>query len=248
MQRAELAGVKMIAVGTQVSTSRAAIQFAEAYKGSVWAAVGFHPAHLSFNWHHDLNEQTESHPERFDINALRELAEHPEVVAIGECGLDYFRLGPDDDETRNRQKDAFVAQIDLAYELKKPLMIHCRAAFPDLIAMLRANSAKLRPGVIHFFTGTTEDAKQLLELGFSFTFGGVITFARDYDAAIQTIPIDRLLSETDAPYVSPAPYRGKRNEPAYVVETVKKLAELKGIWPEKMAEHIFENAKRIFGI
>ncbi len=141
-------------------------------------------------------------------------------------------------------------QIELAREVQKPLMIHCRDAFKDLIDVLVACpvSHVSNPGIIHFFTGTPDDARKLLDLGFSFTFGGVITFARDYDEAIKFIPLDRILSETDAPYVAPVPYRGKRNEPAYVVEVVKKLAELKGILVEEMAGHIFQNAQRIFQI
>ncbi len=116
---------------------------------------------------------------------------------------------------------------------------------------LKANSSKLKAspsGVIHFFTGTPDDAKKLLDLGFSFTFGGVITFARNYDEAIKMIPLDRILSETDAPYVSPVPYRGKRNEPAYVIEVVKKLAELKNVSVEEMKNQIWENARRIFNL
>jgi TatD DNase family protein len=129
-------------------------------------------------------------------------------------------------------------------------MIHCRNAFGDLIQLLKDNASLINgiPGVIHFFTGTIDDAKVLLDLGFAFTFGGVVTFARNYDEAIKLIPADKILSETDAPYVSPAPYRGKRNEPAYVSEVVKKLAELKGIATEEMKVRIWENAQRIFKV
>ena len=129
-------------------------------------------------------------------------------------------------------------------------MIHCRNAFDDLIKLLATNYQLLNspPGIIHFFSGTAEDAKKLLELGFSFTLGGVITFARDYDGVIKMIPMDRILSETDAPYVAPVPYRGKRNEPLYVIEVVKKLAEIKNISIEEMAKATVKNANRIFGI
>ncbi len=107
---------------------------------------------------------------------------------------------------------------------------------------------KNNPGIIHFFSGTPDDAKKLLDLGFSFTFGGVITFTHDYDAVIKMLPIDRILSETDAPYVTPVPYRGKRNEPAYVIEVVKKLAELRGVSEHDMAAQTIANAERIFKI
>jgi TatD DNase family protein len=135
-------------------------------------------------------------------------------------------------------------------------MIHCRGsassprgnAFPDLIALLQEKKDMLNqePGVIHFFSGTKDEAMALLDLGFSFTFGGVITFARDYDEAIRAIPLNRILSETDAPYVTPLPYRGKRNEPLYVKEVAGKLAELKDVSVDEMRDQIFQNAMRVF--
>jgi len=254
IKRAQAAGVKMVSVGTQRDTSEAAIALAEKYDG-VYAAVGLHPIHTSRSFH-DAQElgggvagkAFTSRGEIFDHEYYRKLAVHPKVVAIGECGLDYFRFN--DEDTREaqvaKQEEALWEQIALAQELKKPLMIHCRGAFPDLIRILRANAQGLMPGIIHFFTGTPDDAKELLKLGFSFTFGGVVTFANDYNKTLLMIPIDRILSETDAPYVSPVPYRGKRNEPSYIIETVKKLAELKGVSTEKMAEQIWHNAQRIF--
>lgn len=248
LSRAKTAGVKMIAVGTQFSTSCSAIELAEKYPGDVWAAVGFHPAHFSENWYHDKNEQASPKREIFDVSEFEELAKHPKVVAIGECGLDYFR--DRGRESSDKQREGFLAQIELAHKVKKPLMIHCRAAFKDLREILVACRLSLvsNPGIIHFFTGSTEDAKKLLDFGFSFTFGGVITFARDYDEIIKMIPLDRILSETDAPYVTPAPYRGKRNEPVYVVEAVKKMAEIKEISLEKLTNQIIENAKSVFQI
>lgn len=248
LRRAREAGVKMIAAGTQCSSSRAAVKLAEKYPNDIWAAVGFHPAHFSEHWHHDKNEQASPEREVFDIEKLEELAKNPKVVAIGECGLDYFRVK--DQASRVMQKEGFVAQIELAHKIKKPLTIHCRAAFGDLISILNSKFQILNspPGVTHFFSGTKDDAKKLLDMGFYFTFGGVITFARDYDEVIKFIPSDRILSETDAPYVAPVPYRGKRNEPAYVVEAVKKLAELRGIALEKVAEQIGSNASAVFDL
>lgn len=254
IRRALDRGVRMVNVGTQRDTSAAAIALTEQYEG-VYAAIGLHPVHASKSYHDaqelgggEAAKSFTSRGEVFEPANYRELARHPKVVAIGECGLDYFRFN----ETESRevqiqkQKDAFLAQIALAREVGKPLMIHCRNAFADLVQLLKAGAHNLKPGIIHFFTGTMDDAKALLALGFSFTFGGVVTFARDYDEVIKLIPLDRLLSETDAPYVAPAPYRGKRNEPAYVTEVVKKLAEIKNVPEEKMAEQIFANAKRIF--
>lgn len=246
--RAKGAGVKMITVGTQFSSSKSAVEFARNHPGDVYAAVAFHPGHFADNWHHDENEQLEPKPETLDIAKLEDLAKEKEVVAIGECGLDYFRLSGEGE--KERQKEAFALQVDMAFRVKKPLMIHCRSAFPDLIEILESKKDILlkEAGVIHFFSGNMGDAERLLELGFSFTFGGVITFSHDYDEVIKKLPLETILSETDAPYVTPAPNRGKRNEPAYVVEVVKKLAELRGLSLEEMAEVIDKNVRRIFSV
>jgi TatD DNase family protein len=246
--RAREAGVRMVNVGTTRKTSDAAVALARVYPDLCYATIGVHPSHASTSAYVDESEQAAGGEEVFDPTVYEGLAKDPSVVAIGECGLDYFRVN--DDATKQKQRDLFLAHMKFAKEVGKPLMIHCRAAFPDLLKLLTTNYSLLtdNPGIIHFFTGTLEEAKDLLALGFSFTFGGVITFARDYDPIIQMLPVERILSETDAPYVTPAPYRGKRNEPAYVVEVVKKLAELKGLSVEKMATQIQENAKRIFHI
>ena len=180
------------------------------------------------------------------------------VVAIGECGLDYYRLG---ENTKDIQAKAFIKQIELAKELNIPLMIHCRGGSPskpgrsrgfsDLIQILKDNQGLLKndfPGVNHFFTGTKEDAKELLELGFYFTFGGVITFTRDYDEIIKYIGLDRIMVETDAPYVAPEPHRGKRNEPAFVKYTAQKLAQILDKDFEEIAEKTVTNTRKVFGI
>ena len=279
IKRAKEVGVKMVTVGTQVSSSRAAIELAHEYPEDIWATVGYHPAHAVSKsssasvgansgwtgiWHHDKNEQKEDTPEAFDIEALEALARDPKVVAIGECGLDYyvrdkrpfaFAQGRHETsdmgrETKDGQKEVFIRQIELANRVQKPLMIHCRSAFPDLISILHSKFYILHsnPGVIHFFSGTLAEARELLDMGFAFTFGGVITFSRDYDEVIKILPLEKILSETDAPYVTPEPYRGKRNEPAYVVEVVKKLAEIKSISVDETASVIRANIKRIFGV
>jgi len=248
LERAFSAGVKMITVGTQSSTSEGAIELAKKYPGQVFAAVGFHPSHFGSEWHHDENEQEDPMPELFDKDKIKELARAPEAVAIGECGLDYYRIS--DDETKERQRAGFIEHVYVSHEIGKPLMIHCREAFGDLIEILEAHRDYLLeyPGVIHFFSGTPEEADALLSLGFSFTFGGVITFTRDYDEAIKFLPLENILSETDAPYVAPAPYRGRRNEPSFVIEVVKKLAELKSVSLEEMASAIENNVRRIFKV
>lgn len=256
IKRALNRGVWMINVGTQCDTSRRAVQIAEQYHQGLFATVGLHPIHTAKSFH-DVDElgggeaarTFSSRGETFDFNEYRQLAASPKVVAIGECGLDYYRMEGSLEISKDKQKETFLGQIELARVVGKPLMVHCREAFEDLIDVLKTQREKLRredPGVIHFFTGTVEDAKELLNLGFSFTFGGVITFAENYDQAVRTIPADRMLSETDAPYVAPVPYRGKRNEPSYVIEVVKRLAELKGVSAEEMAGQILRNASRIF--
>lgn len=249
LARAREAGVRMVNVGTTRKTSEAAVALARAYPDLCYAAVGVHPSHAVASDYIDPNERAAEGGEIFDVKFYGNIAGEKSVVAIGECGLDYYRVN--DEATKQKQRDLFLAHIKFSKEVGKPLMIHCRSAFPDLIQSLVTSYQLLspeNPGIIHFFTGTREEAQDLLALGFSFTFGGVITFVRDYDPVIAAIPPDRILSETDAPYVTPAPYRGKRNEPSYVVEMVRKLAELKGVPVKKMAEIINENARRIFHI
>jgi TatD DNase family protein len=262
IRRALDADVRMVNVGTQKDTSRAAVELAKKYPGELYAAVGLHPIHTGKSYH-DADElgggeaatAFTSRGETFDMEYYRALARDPATVAIGECGLDYFHFN--DDEPREaqieKQKAAFLDQIALSKEVGKPLMIHCRNAFEDLIEFLSPHAADLVPSVVHFFTGTPDDANRLLDMGFSFTFGGVITFPPRkgmsygaYDEVIRQIPIENILSETDAPYVAPAAFRGKRNEPAYVVEVVARLAALKDVTPEEMKAQIWENAQRIF--
>lgn len=232
--RALDAGVGMIQVGTDLEMSQKAIELAEKYE-NVYATVGLHP--------------TDNTKEIFDYDVYKKLAEHPKVVAIGECGLDYFRMKPFDD-AQGKQKSIFIKQIELAKETKKPLMIHCREAFKDLLEILRTIDYGLwtKSGIVHFFSGFIEDAKNLMDMGFSFSFGGVITFTRDYDEQIKFIPLEKILLETDAPYVAPVPYRGKRNESSYIIEVAKKIAEIKNTTLEEVASETTKNAKTIFGV
>ncbi len=257
IKRAQEAGVKMICVGTQFSTSESAIKLAEQYPNDVWATAGFHPSHFNDDWYHDWKEQKSAAREKFDIKKLKKLAEHPKIVAIGECGLDYFRLGVNRQAEIERQQAAFLQMAALARDLKKPLMIHCRPskdsddAYEDLLGILKEKFCsavgELKP-IAHFYNGSFTMTKELLEAGFYFTFGGVITFARDYDDVINYIPLDRILLETDAPYVAPEPYRGKRNEPAYVVEVAKAIARIRGGDYQKIIEATLKNTLQIFNI
>lgn len=231
--RMKEAGVRAVTVGTDKETSIQAVELARLHD-FLWASIGLHP-----------NDNRE---ELFDAEAYGELAKDPKVVAVGECGLDYFRGAEGDKE---RQKKAFEAQILFALQYDKPLMIHCREAHEDALSILQSFSReygeKVR-GVIHFFTAGEDTAKRYLELGFLLSYPGVVTFTGVYDEAVRATPLDRLLSETDAPYASPAPFRGKRNEPLYVRHTVERLAELKGISAGEMEARIAENAARTFRI
>ncbi len=254
IERAKEAGVGMIAIGTQYSTSLLGIEAVQEYPESVFGStVGFHPNHLDIKWHHDKSEIDESYQEPFEPEKLKKLAEAKEVVAIGECGLDYYRLAKSEEGIANsekkRQREAFIVQIEIAHAVKKPLVIHCRSAFPDLIETLFAHRSSLvapHPGIIHFFSGTYEEAKILMDLGFYIAFGGVITFVKDYEEIVKKVPLERIVLETDAPYVAPMQYRGKKNEPAYIVETAKKVAELKGVSLEEVTEHTLRSVKGMF--
>jgi len=253
VSRARDAGVGMVNVGTQASTSRLAIKVAERYGEGLWATAGFHPSHLNTETHHDPWELETKNQETFDLDAFRKLARHPKVVAIGECGLDYYRVNSKQrtvNKIEEKQREIFLAQVELSEEVKKPLIIHCRRAFENLITLLPAHCSLLTApaGVVHFFSGSWDDAKHLMDLGFFLGFGGVITLAHEYDEVVRRAPLDRILVETDAPYVAPVPYRGKRNEPAYIVEVVKKIAELKGIGTDEVVAATTANAKQLFGI
>ena len=215
IRRALEAGIWMINIGTQRDTSANSCELAHKHEG-VFATVGLHPIHTEKSFHDEKELGSSfakasedkggftSRGEDFNYDYYKKLAQDTKVVAIGECGLDYYRLTED---TKKKQAEVFIKQIELAREAGKPLMIHCREAFTDLIQILNSNRQLLTspPGIIHFFSGTTEDAQKLMALGFSFSFGGVVTFAREYEKLIKFIPPERILLETDAPYVAPLP-------------------------------------------
>jgi TatD DNase family protein len=233
------AGVGALVVGTDKSHSKQAVAVADGK--TLFASVGLHP-----------NDKPN---EGYDDAYFRKLGEDPKVLAIGECGLDYFRPDePGGDEERQRQ--AFFGQIRIAGEIKKPLVIHARPskgtmdAYEDAYELLREAKREFRElrGDMHFFVGNTEIAKKYLELDFTFSFTAVITFARDYDEVIRYIPRTHLLSETDAPYVAPAPNRGRRNDPLAVREVVKALADIRGEDEEIVREATVENARGLFGL
>lgn len=256
IDRALTADTWMINVGTQIDTSKAAIALANKYPEGVYAIIGLHPIHTGAS-HHDEKELGEggaeftSRGETFDKDAYLKLAKNKKVVAIGECGLDYYHM---EEKSIAKQKKVFIEQIKLAQEVGKPLMLHIRNnkdskkhnAYKDVIKILK-DYPEVK-GNVHFFAGSEKDSKDFLALGFTLSFTGVITFTRDYDEIIKNTPLDMIMSETDCPYVAPVPYRGRRNEPVYVSEVVKKIAEIKGLFERDVATAILVNAKRVFGI
>lgn len=222
-------GVGAIVVGVDEKTSREAVALAES-NDHIWASVGLHP--------NDIKEGT-------SLEWLSELSKHPKVVAIGECGLDYFRS---DENLWELQKEFFEKQITIAKEAGKPLMLHIRKgekdAYQDALDIL--NRYPDVQGNAHFFAGNVEHAQGFFDLGYTISFPGTITFTHDYDEVVQMAPLAMLHGETDAPYATPVPYRGTRNEPIRVIEIYKKIAELKELGEEEVRLALLENAKRVF--
>lgn len=251
-ERALKENIRMINVGSERDTSRRALEYAKKYKQGVFAAVGLHPIHLrtqQIGAHVDEYENIEfkAEAEKFDYDYYKSQAQNEKVVAIGEIGFDYYRNAAN----KELQKEVLLEQMSLADELKKPIIFHCREAHNDLLATLKewelVGNKKLR-GVIHSFSGRWSQAQLYLAMGFYLGFNGIITFARDYDKVIKQMPLERLLLETDCPYLTPVPYRGKRNEPAYVKYVAEKVAELRGISYEEVAEITTKNTQTLFGI
>jgi TatD DNase family protein len=254
--RALAADTWVVNVGTQIDTSRKAVEIADRYAEGVYAIVGLHPVHTGASYHdeQELGEGGKgftSRGEVFDKEPYRTLLQNPKVIGIGECGLDYYRCT---EESIAAQKKAFIEQIELANEFNKPLMLHIRNnkednihnAYTDAFKLLQQHT-KVK-GDVHFFAGSIEEADMFISLGFTLSFNGVITFTHDYDTVIKHTPLNMLLSETDAPYVTPTPHRGKRNEPAYVSLAVKRIAEIKELPFEQVAFALVTNARRVFDI
>ncbi len=215
--------IATITVGVDFETSEKAVRLAETHD-NIFASVGMHPDDVIVGSIFDEKITT--------------LAEHSKVVCIGECGLDYFRLGEDSEEIKKKQKEIFKAQIELALNVSKPLMLHIRPkekvhfdAYTESLDILeqyaKTQGEKLR-GNVHFFVGDLTILKRFLNIGFSVSFGGVITFTHEYDECVAYAPLSCILSETDAPFVAPDPYRGKRNSPLHIPEVVSAIARIRG--------------------
>ena len=246
-------GVWFVNVGSQYSTSQRTVQIAEKYPEGVYAAIGIHPIHLSelvFKDKVDEDEEVEFHPsvEDFDEEKYLKLAKSKKVVAIGEIGLDYFH----NIENKEKQKEVFSLQINMAQKLDLPIIVHCREAHNDIIEILREKrkiyGKKLR-GVIHCFSGRLAQAKIYTEeLGFHLGFNGIITFDRSYDKVVREIDLKYILTETDCPYLTPLPFRGKRNEPLYVKYVAEKIAEIKSMDLAEIEKNTTESARSLFDI
>jgi TatD DNase family protein len=218
------------------------VALAEKYE-NVWATIGLHPD--------DVNNDTKFSAE------FSELAKHPKVVGIGECGLDYFRPTVIDEETKKIQTKIFEEQIELSLEVDKPLMLHIRPskgsqdAYLDGLEILdgyaKKYGDKLR-GNAHFFAGNLETLKRFLTIGFTVSFTGVLTFTHDYDDLVRYVPLDMIMSETDAPYVAPVPHRGKRNSPLFVPEITSAISRIRSDSLDLVQKILVENAMRSFKI
>ena len=259
LQRAKEAGVgRIVTIGTTLKSSRIAIAFAEQYP-EIYAVVGIHPNLVT-------EEKQDFLPE------LQELVKHPKVVAIGETGLDYYHLPSKrrqkevsetafgaastesieseirDEAEKAAQAVAFAQHLELAAATGKGVVIHQRDSWADTMNILRTYSADVR-AVMHCFNGSLAQAREAVELGHFVSFTGIVTFtgAGDVRQAAASVPIDRIMVETDAPYLAPAPYRGKRCEPAFVRETAAFIANIRGLTSESFAANTTNNAERFFG-
>jgi len=233
LERAQAAGVSTIltiATGATLEEQSRALQLAEQYP-FVYAAVGIHP--------HDAARASVDWP-----RWLRDLLQHPKVVAVGEIGLDYhYNFSPPE-----IQRTVFAQQLAIAVELGKPVIVHTREAWPDTLALLKRElGERPRNGILHCFSGGPDELAAGLGMGFYISFAGVVTFpkAQRTQECAQRVPLDRLLIETDAPYLAPVPHRGKRNEPAFVIEVARKIAELRQMPVDELAAVTTANFYRL---
>lgn len=222
----------IINVGASIETTKSTLKLAERY-GQMYAAVGVHPSDIA-----DLNEETYAW--------LREQTRHPKAVAVGEIGLDYY--WDKESAVQERQRMWFRRQLALAAECGLPVIIHSRDAAEDTLAIMREAAAQGIPGVIHCYSYSPELAKEFVKLGYYIGVGGVVTFknAKKLKETVQQIPLERLLLETDCPYMAPEPHRGERNHSAYLSFVAEKIAELKGISVREVEDATWRNAEALF--
>ena len=237
IRRALDGGVFMIAVGTDLETSKQGIELAQKHNG-IWATVGLHP--------NDINQQ----PTTNNLQQYEKLLNEKRVIAIGEVGLDYYRTP--EPEKQKKQKEIFEQFIELATKTKKPMVLHFRDSPKGSSGRVHKDALEILPkdttGVSHSFTGNLDEAKEYINRGMYLGFNGIITFARQYDEVVKYVPLENILLETDAPYLTPEPYRGQRNEPVYVKEVAKKVAELKNISIDEVIAKTTQNVIKLFKI
>lgn len=222
----------VINIGADMESSRASVKLSKEYD-NIYAAVGVHP--------HDAQDVTETY-----LDELKDLSKEEKVLAIGEIGLDFYY----DNSPRDIQRKVFLDQLELARDLNLPVVIHTRDAAGETFEILKEACAKGTRGIMHCYSGSVEMALEYIKLGFYISLGGPVTFkkARVPKEVAEVVPLDKLLIETDCPYLTPEPFRGKRNEPKYVTYTAEAIAEIRGISIEELAEATSRNAREIFGI
>lgn len=233
IDRALAQGVsRIVVVGFDRPTIEKAMELVEEYD-FIYASIGWHPV--------DAIDMTEE-----DLLWIEELSSHPKVVALGEMGLDYYW----DKSPKDVQKQVFRKQIQLAKKVKLPIVIHNRDATADIVEILKEEGAEEVGGIMHCFSGSPETAQECVKMNFYISLGGPVTFknAKKPKEVAEVIPLEKLLIETDCPYLAPHPFRGKRNEPSYVKLVAEQIAEIKNVSVEEVAKVTTENAKKIFGM
>lgn len=250
--------IRLIVVGSQYDTSERAVKIADVYESGVYAAIGLHPIHLTQTEVDEEEFSFKSREEKFDKARYHALI-NKKVVAVGEIGLDYFHIpeGRDFEEIKKIQKEGLIPQLVFAGEYNLPVILHCRGAkdepygaYYDLLEILKNFTGGIK-GVIHCFVGNLEIAQKFLDLGFYVGFTGIITFknvSRKLLEVVRDVPLERILAETDCPYLSPEPHRGERCIPQYVEFTLKKITEIKGISFEEAERQTDKNTKELFRI
>jgi len=246
----------LINIGVNYKTSQEVIEIAQKYDKGVYAAVALHPHDVAGCLPAEVLTKAgeKRKKEEFDYDKFLKLANNKKVVAIGETGLDYA-FCENDEKAQKLQQEVFIKHLELAKEANKPIAIHSRRLFPEILDIIRNSKFKIQnsaPGVLHCYMGRWTYAEEYLKLGFYLSFTGLITYARDYDKVIKNTPLDRILIETDAPYLAPEPIRKQdeivRNEPKNVEFVARKIAEIKGISFEKVATQTTQNARELFMI
>lgn len=217
---------KIINVGTNLESSRKSISLAGKYN-NIYASVSLHPIDVE--------------KERFDVDVWLELAQQEKVVAIGETGLDFFHSS-----NKNKQREIFQKLIGVAEKVKKPLILHSREADEEILEILNKSKLPAKRGVIHCFSRSYEVAKKFLDLGFLISFTGNITYDKEPPDSVAKVPLEKIMVETDCPFMAPLPFRGKRSEPLYVKYVAEKIAEVKGVSFKKVVEVTTQNAKQLF--